>query len=252
MRLSVGDKLTLFTKTRFSGSNAGTFRVTGIVHFPVFVFNQKSFFLPIDVASELLQLGDMATEILVLVKNEDNLSGAASGISAILKDSRIENAIVERWNESDYVFAYIQLINVSFLFLSLFFFLLGTTVIVNTTMMVIYERMREIGTISAMGMTGGEIVRLFFLEAFYISAIAAFAGVVLGYVAVQILSVTGLNLELLGRGINMEFSSIIYPSASPLTALFVYIYAVAVSSLVSLVPSRHASRIEPVEALRSV
>ncbi len=252
MKLSVGDKLTLFTKTRYSGSNAGTYRVTGIVHFPVFVFNQKSFFLPMDAAADLLQLGDTATEILVITNNEQNLARVSSGISSVLEGKGITDATLEPWNESGFVFSYIRLIDISFLFLSLFFFLLGTTVIINTTMMVIYERMREIGTVSAMGMTGGEIVLLFFLEAFIISSIAAFAGVILGTVVVQILNATGFPLETLGRGINMEFSSVIYPSANPLTSLFVYLYAVVVSSLVSLVPSRHASRIEPVEALRSV
>jgi len=58
--------------------------------------------------------------------------------------------------------------------IALVFFLLASTVIVNTTMMVIFERMREIGTVAAMGMTPREIVRLFFLEAFFIGAIGFF------------------------------------------------------------------------------
>jgi putative ABC transport system permease protein len=137
-------------------------------------------------------------------------------------------------------------------FIALFFFILGTTVIINTTMMVIYERMREIGTVSALGMKPGEIVRLFFLEAFFISLIAAFVGALVGTGIVLAISRNGLDLSRMLQGLDMEVSPVIRPRLSLRSTVFVFLYSVAVASLASFLPSRRAARIQPVEALRSI
>ena len=137
-------------------------------------------------------------------------------------------------------------------FIALFFFILGTTVIINTTMMVIFERLHEIGTIAALGMKPGEIVRLFFLEAFYISVISAFIGVLLGSALTLVLSRTGVDLSQMLQGVDLEVSAVIHPRLSLRSTVFVFFYSVAVSSLASFLPSRRAARIRPVEALRSI
>jgi putative ABC transport system permease protein len=136
--------------------------------------------------------------------------------------------------------------------IALVFFLLASTVIINTTMMVIFERMREIGTVAAMGMTPQEIVRLFFLEAFYIGAIAAFVGVVLGIAVTIPLSKTGIDLTQSMGGVDLEINPVIYPRLNIRSTVFVFFYSTAIASLASFIPSRRAAKIEPVEALRAV
>jgi putative ABC transport system permease protein len=118
--------------------------------------------------------------------------------------------------------------------------------------MVIYERMREIGTVAAMGMTPREIVRLFFLEAFYIGAIASFIGVLIGVGITLPLSRTGINVGAVTEGVDMELSSIIYPQLNIRSTVFVFFYATVIASLASFIPSRKAAKIEPVDALRAV
>jgi putative ABC transport system permease protein len=145
-----------------------------------------------------------------------------------------------------------RLVDTMYNFVALFFFILGTTVIINTTMMVIFERLREIGTISALGMKPGEIVRLFFLEAFFISIIAAFAGVLLGTALTAVLSRTGVDLSRAMQGVSFEVSPVIRPRLALRSTVFVFFYSVAVASLASFLPSRRAARIQPVEALRSI
>ena len=119
-------------------------------------------------------------------------------------------------------------------------------------MMVIYERMREIGTLSALGMHGKELTRLFFLEGAMISAIGAAMGVLLGTVMIVYLGKVGLNFTDAMSGIDMEISSVLYPKFNIWTTIIVYIYSVVISAAATMIPSRRASRIEPVEALRYV
>ena len=103
-----------------------------------------------------------------------------------------------------------------------------------------------------MGMTGGEIQKLFFLEAFYIGLIGALAGVILGIGLTIPFSITGIDLSGAMEGIDFDISNIIYPKLSLRSTLFVYIYSVAISSLATILPTRKAAHIEPVEALRSI
>jgi len=135
--------------------------------------------------------------------------------------------------------------------IALVFFILASTVIINTTMMVIYERMREIGTVAAMGMTPQEIVRLFFLEAFYIGAIAAFIGVLLGIGITLPLSKVGIDLTQSMEGVDMEVNPIVYPQLNIRSTVFVFFYSTIIASLASFIPSRRSAKIEPVEDLRA-
>jgi putative ABC transport system permease protein len=132
------------------------------------------------------------------------------------------------------------------------FFILGSTVIINTTMMVIYERMREIGTLGALGMQGKELTRLFLLEGSFISMAGSTVGTLIGLIIIAVLGKVGLNFTEAMSGVDMEISSILYPQVNWWIALFVWFYAILIATLSTLIPSRRASKIQIVEALRYV
>jgi putative ABC transport system permease protein len=248
----VGQRITLFGKNKYLGMSGMTFAVTALVRFPVAGFNRSFFLLPIDTAGRFLKMPGEATEVLLLLtdpRRQDQvaaeanrlLSGAGMSEVRALPAQRIGN-----WHNL------LRLIDSSYNVIALFFFILGTTVIVNTTMMVIFERMREIGTVAALGMTPAQIVTLFFLESLAIAVMAALAGVALALAITAPLSRTGIDMSGPLQGVGFEVSPVIYPRISLRSTLFVFLYSVAVSALASFLPSRRAARIEPVEALRSL
>jgi len=147
------------------------------------------------------------------------------------------------------MFDYVETV---YLFVALFFFILGSTVIINTTMMTVFERIREIGTLGAMGMEGKSLVKLFFLEAFFLGTGGSLLGVLLGIAIVLPLSHFGIDYGEAMEGMDMGISSIIYPILNLRSTVFVFFYSLAAASLTSLIPSSKAAKIEPVEALRSV
>jgi putative ABC transport system permease protein len=159
---------------------------------------------------------------------------------------------VRSWETIGVYYSYVNLVDIAIAVMSLFFLLAGSTVIIVTTIMVIFERMREIGTIAAMGMTGSEIVRLFFMETFFLSVIAAFVGLAIGIGLTIPLSIYGIDFTETMKDLNMEISNIVYPNINPFKMIFVYFYSVAIASLSTLIPSRRAAKIQPVVALRSV
>ena len=137
----------------------------------------------------------------------------------------------------------------SYNIIALFFVFLGSTVVINTTMMVIFERLREIGTLAALGMSGSRLVTLFFLESLFIALLGGLVGVAIGSGVAWPLSIFGMNLGTAFEGISFELSSIVRPQVTFYSTVVVFIATVTIASLASLVVSRRVSRIDPVEAL---
>jgi len=250
--LGVGGKVTLLTKNMYLGMSGMTLQVTGLVRLPVAGFNNRLFLLPLDTAQSLLKMGDSVTEILILLQDRGALEPEAAALNHLLAAGGRQDLAATAWTRLGSWYSLIRYTDAAYNLMALFFLVLGTTVIINTTMMVVYERMREIGTVSALGMTQGQIVRLFFLEAFFIGAIASLSGTLLGIGITVPLSLHGLDISKLSEGMSLEVSNVLYPRLNWKSTLLVFLYAVTVASLASLFPSLRATRIEPVEALRRV
>ena len=156
------------------------------------------------------------------------------------------------WKEVSESYSMIEMADAVYMVMALFFFALGSSVIINTTMMVIYERMHEIGTLGAMGMTGGELNRLFFLEACFLGILGSAIGVLLGMIFTLILNYTGISFGDAMDGVDFEISTIIRPALDLKSTLGVFIYSSITASIAVLLPSRKVAKIEPVEALRSL
>jgi putative ABC transport system permease protein len=195
---------------------------------------------------------DSISEILVLLNKENKINSTVPLINTVISEANLENVEAWSWTTIDMYPAYLMLIDIVGYYMGLFFFLLGSTVIITTTMMVIYERMREIGTVAAMGMTGGQIVKLFFLESFFIGAIASFVGVLVGSGIAIPLGIFGMDWTEAMETIDFAMSGMLKPAWSIQTAVFVFVYSTAIASIASFIPSRRAAKIQPVEALRAV
>jgi len=161
--------------------------------------------------------------------------------------------VVVPWQKHAGLFPMIKTASSIYNYVYLVLLLLASTVIMNTTMMVIYERTREIGTIGALGMTGGQIVLLFVVEAAIISAMGSLLGTAIGGGLDLLLSIKGINIQALSGG-SMDFpaADIIYPHFGLSLLFWAFLFGVVVASVIAYFPARRAAKVEPVEALRSV
>lgn len=250
LHVGIGDKVTIMSTTAARGTNAITLEIVGIAAFPVAALNAQFFWAPLDRVQYFLRMGSDVQEVLITV--EGNERDTATVIRERLEKATGSALDVQAYNDISMMYSFIEIAQFIYYIVGIFFLVLGSTVIINTTMMVIYERMREIGTLRALGMYGHELTQLFFLEGAIISAIGAAVGVLIGVGVTLYLEQVGLNFTDAMSGIDMEISSILYPKFNIWTAIIVYFYSVVVSALTTLIPSRRASKIEPVEALRYV
>lgn len=252
--VGVGDSFTVLTQTRARGSNAMTFQVSGIASFPLGGYNENHYLVPLERAQHLLRMPDSVSELLVKTEPGASAERVAAAINTHLDERYGSESPVSAlsWREIGTSYSIIRVAQVSYGLIALMFFILGSTVIVNTTMMAIYERMREIGTLAALGMNGGELVRMFLLEALFISVAGAAAGTLAGIGLIAPLQEVGLDFSSAMEGVDFELSGVLYPKLGWSSTVLVFIYSIAVAVLASLIPSRRAARIQPVEALRAL
>jgi putative ABC transport system permease protein len=141
-----------------------------------------------------------------------------------------------------------QVFRVLYAFLGIFGSLALTVAsigIVNTLVMAILERRREIGIMKAIGASDGDIRKLFFAEAGAMGILGGIVGVVLGWAIGQIINF-GTNIWLKSQSLPPEHFWVV-----PLwLVVFSIVFAFLVSLVSGLYPAGRAARLDPVQALR--
>jgi len=249
LNVGVGDHVTFMTQTRTRRSNAFTVDVVGLAAFPAAQIEERTFFMPIEPAARYLRMGDGAVE--VLVRSESGRSDRlAASISEMLESYGPEGAHATRWDETSIIAPLVEFVDIWLWIWYVIFGALAATVIINTTMMAVRERTREIGTLGAIGMRGRQIIRLFFTEAVYLGVAGTVLGVLIGLAILGVFSVTGLDLSARMDAADFNVSSIIYPTIGAGSVVIIAAFTVAFSSLASLIPASGAAKLKPVTALR--
>jgi putative ABC transport system permease protein len=133
----------------------------------------------------------------------------------------------------------------------LYLIVLGVTatVIVNTLVMSVFERTREIGILSAIGMRSRTIMTMFLAESSLLAIGGILMGLALGSLVITYLARNGFNIESIGVT-GMLLSNTIYPELTLEDTGKLTVLAFVVTLLAGIFPAMLAARMEPVEALR--
>jgi ABC-type lipoprotein release transport system permease subunit len=124
------------------------------------------------------------------------------------------------------------------------------SVIINTLIMSVYERTREIGILGAIGMRGGRILWLFLSESALLAVGGVLLGIVLGWLAVYAFNVNGFFIGNMGLN-GFLVSDTIRARLTMDKVINLSIMTFVVTLLAGLYPAVMASRMQPVEALRA-
>jgi ABC-type lipoprotein release transport system permease subunit len=125
--------------------------------------------------------------------------------------------------------------------------------IINTMLMAVLERIRELGMLMAIGMTR---IRVFFMivwETVFVAMVGAPIGLILGYLTMRGLQHTGIDLSMWSKGLSQfGMSTMVYPTLDLKTYEFVAVAIMITALLASVYPSIKAIKLRPVEALRKL
>ena len=133
-----------------------------------------------------------------------------------------------------------------------FLILLACIVVINTMLMIVQERTREIGTMAALGLERKGILQLFLLEGGIMGIVGSLIGALLGGGLTGYLARVGLDFTADLEGVSAEvlFDTIIYPESSLSNTIFAFVLGVIIVTLSCLAPARRAANLEPTVAMR--
>ena len=225
------------------GTNALDVSVLGFLPHRHPVESKRLATVPLAFAQELLRMKGRVTEYVVGVRDLSQVEAVAREVQARIGDGYE----VTTWRALDPgTRDRTQLLSVLLGFVAVVLFLLAATGIVNTMMMSVHERIREIGTMLAFGVRRWQVTFLFLLEATALGLLSAVVGAGAAYALVRALGVHGLHGHAPGGD-----PMVIYPTLSGAALGLIVVLSVAGTMLASLYPTWKAARLRPVDALRS-
>lgn len=236
--------LTLSASSPGGRMNALDLEVKGVTETMLRFENKRQLTVPLAFAQALLGLEGQVTEYAVAV---EDLS-ALDQVAAALRERLGPEYEVQTWRQAQpYMFGVVRRQEGVVLIAGVIFFLAIATGIANAMATSVLERVREVGTMLAFGMRRRAILALFVLEALTIGAAAGVVGALLGRAGVWAMAQVGFPVRaILSPGVVLVRPEVSW-SFTALSVLAAGVVAVVAAAL----PALKASRLDPVEALRS-
>jgi putative ABC transport system permease protein len=205
---------------------------------------KKLVMLPLAAAQELLRIPGRATEIVVGVHELDDVDAVAARVRAALGPEYE----VHTWKELAPVAKdVVETQNAALGIVTVIFLVVILMGLANALLTSVLERVREIGTMLAVGAKRRQVLIMFVIEAALIGVLGALVGCAFGSAIVFALSVKGVSLTTPGASIPQHLVPFIEPSFLVRMVIMCVVGAV----VASLWPAWRASRLRPVEALAS-
>jgi len=287
LKAELGDKVLVQLKTVAGQNNVGEFTLRGIT-FDMGIFSSMLAYASRDYLNDLLALAPNEYQLYgVMLKDLSKAEGAREALNAALKDRaqvfelsdasastssgggmmqqsrymKLRNlAKKDSWSGTKYrvftindmisqVEELVKVLDTTSLVILAVLFVIIMVGISNTFRMVMYERIREIGTMRALGMQRPSVKRLFLLEAGFLAVGGTLAGLVAAGIVMFVLSLfnfgTSTFFSLLMRNGHLSFS------VGPGQAAMNFAIVLLLTLVAAFFPARKASRLEPAVALRT-
>jgi ABC-type lipoprotein release transport system permease subunit len=229
-----------------------SFTVTGLLNAPSPVVNSSGVYISLSESFKLLDL-DGVTEISLLVKDPRKTSLYEQELLKI-----VGNLTLKSWKElSQNVTALMDTKKKFTYFFIVALLVIAVVGIVNTMLMSIFEKTREIGMLKAIGMSNREILLLFMSEGFLIGSIGGICGVLIGSLLNGILVTYGMDYGSMMKGStemlgNLRMENVVYSAWNLNSLIFGLLICPFLGIVASYLPAKKATQLQAVECLRVV
>jgi putative ABC transport system permease protein len=252
MKAKLGDMIVIVATNQDGSVNGKQFKVAGILESATGPGGRDGY-VHIEDAMEVLRMGEMEiSEVAIRIKDFGKVETFTQKLDGLLSGEVNKQGKptfeVHSWEQLSPFYNIARMIDMMTVFIQLMLIAVVLISIMNVMIMAVYERIREIGTIAAIGTLPGKILSMFVMEGFCLGVIGVVIGNIVGSVIILILNVSGWVTFDFGRQKGLVLS----PTIDPMNMLVVSAIVIFVSVLASLQPAFKASRMEPIKALRHV
>jgi ABC-type lipoprotein release transport system permease subunit len=247
----VGDLVTLRARTRYGAFQTLDLQVVGVLNCPNPMVNKGTAFIPLALADQALELEGAVSELDLGFPEWREPGPRLEEVRARLR--AFPGLALAGWEDlaQDYLMIARAKTAGSSLMLVLIF-IIAAVGISNTMLMAVFERVREIGMMRALGMSDGSIRLAFLLEAGGIGFVGTAAGLALGAALNYYMVRWGLNLGAMigGMDIGYRVHTVFRSAWHPQALLGALVFGIGASMLISLIPSARALRLRITDCLR--
>jgi|WetSurMetagenome_2_1015567.scaffolds.fasta_scaffold00656_3 putative ABC transport system permease protein len=250
LKVRLRSKIVLTTQAADGTITGGAFKIAGIYKTENSTFDETTVFAQAPDLCALTGLPPGAThEIAVRTTN----SRIAPAVTAAAK-AQMNGLVIKSWRETspelallDSIMTYMMLL---FLIIILFALAFG---IINTMLMVILERTKELGMLMAIGMTKTRIFFMIMAETVLLSFTGGIVGMLLSAAAIGYFGAHGINLSAVAKGLSaMGYGSLVFPQISVSFYFILSMLIVVTGVISSIYPALRALSLEPAKAIRTV
>lgn len=249
--LKVGSMLIIVSNTIYGAMNAIELEVKGLIDTGRPQYDASAVFMTVKDAQRLLDMENRVTDLVISIEDTNKTDAALPYIQRKLSNHKLEiNSWKEvgesMWKSQRLWERFSNIINIAVI-------LVAVMGVMNTMLMSVTERTREIGTMMAMGTTHREVVGLFLSEGFVLGIMGGLLGVVLGGIAVQYFATFGISLRgSASTSLADMVGDTVYARFSWAEIIISFLAAQIIAVFSASYPAYIASKQEPVEALRHV
>lgn len=250
MKVKLGDSVVLVATNASGSVNGKTFVVGGILE-GITGPGGRDGYIDIKDARELLRMDkEEVMEVAVRLKNISALPATQQRLNTALDTIRNKEdkpaTELHTWAELSPFANIVKMIDMMTFFIRIMLVAIVLVSVMNVMLMAVYERIREIGTLAAIGTQPRKLMAIFLSEGLLLGLAGALAGVALSYAVVAALNVWPIVFNFGREQITL------HPNLAAAEVLGVLVLAVLVSGLASLQPAWRAARMDPIQALRHV
>jgi lipoprotein-releasing system permease protein len=222
--------------------NRKTYRVTGLFNSGMYEYDLGMVFLSIREAQDLLGIEDRISYLEVKIVDPEKSDVMGESITRTLNYPFYAQDWKSR-NRS--LFSALKLEKYTMFIILTMIILVGALNIISSLVMVVIEKSRDVAILRAMGTTKKSIMRVFMLQGLFVGVAGTLGGLIAGLGICELIKKIPISLP----------SDVYYIDRLPvmvdyMDVIIVTLAAVVIAFLATIYPSRHASEMNPVEALR--
>jgi ABC-type lipoprotein release transport system permease subunit len=244
--VEVGKKVNLVLINSDGNPVEGNFTVRGLFSTGVPSYDDSAAFLSLSKAQAFTNIADGVSAIVILLHDQEDAEKVATALQS-------PGTTTTTWRDLNSVLLEaVKSAMIVYVILDAIVMLIVAVIIANTLLMAVFERIREMGILAALGMKGRQIASMFFIEGVILGVAGILTGITLGSIGIAYLSRVGIPIGDVGAATgSIALGTIMYAHFVPATVISLSVGTLATILLASLYPTWFAVRLEPVEALHS-
>jgi putative ABC transport system permease protein len=249
LKLRLGKKLILTFQDVEGELISASFRIVGLFKSGNSLYDESNAFVQQENLAPLLKSYGGVQEIAVLMNDEREMANLQTKLKTINHNIKVEN-----WRELDPLMEYaIDSFDTSMQVVIGIIMIALAFGIINTMLMSILDRVRELGMLMAIGLNKTKLFVMIMLETLFLSIIGAPLGMLLAYITILVTGKVGIELTSMESGMEMMgFSSTVYPVVLPDQFWKIGIMVFMVTFISAIFPIMKAMRLDPAKAIRKV